>query len=116
MHTPAMRIGRMIRWGWTTFSAFHERAGPAMDIELEIEGVADRAITEMIRKTVRRLGRQVDRPGEWRVSVAAAETRGRWDVGIRTPTGWHLTSFSESLDALPAVVERTLREQLIAVP
>jgi hypothetical protein len=100
--------------GMDHISAFPERGGVAMHIDLEIEGVADRAITEMIRKTVRRLGRQVDRPGEWRVTIAPSEARGRWDLGIRAPTGWHLTSFSESLAALPAVVERTLREQLIA--
>jgi hypothetical protein len=87
-----------------------------MDIELEIEGVADRAIMQTIQKAVRRVGRQVDRPGEWRVKLAPSETRGRWDLGIRAPTGWHLTSHSESLDALPEVVERALRERLIAVP
>jgi hypothetical protein len=87
-----------------------------MDIELEIEGVADRTVAETIRKTVRRLSRQVDRPGAWRVKLAPSETRGLWDLGIHAPTGWHLTSFDEPLEALPAAVERTLRERLIAVP
>ncbi len=87
-----------------------------MDIELEIEGVSDRATTETIRRTVRRLSRKVDLPGEWKVRIAPSETRGQWDLGIRTPTGWHLTSVSDSLESLPAVVERTLREQLVTLP
>jgi hypothetical protein len=87
-----------------------------MDIELEIEGVVDRAVTETIRKMVRRLSRQADRPGEWRVKLAPSETRGLWDLGIYAPTGWHLTSFNEPIEALPAAVERTLRARLIVVP
>jgi hypothetical protein len=65
---------------------------------------------------VRRLSREVDRPGEWRVKIAPSETRGLWDLGVHAPTGWRLTSLSAPLEALPAAVQRALHEQLIAVP
>lgn len=87
-----------------------------MHIELEIEGVPDRAIADAIRKRVRMLRQQVDRPGDWRVTIAPSETRGQWDLGIRAPSGWHLASFDEPVEGLPAVVERTLRERLVIIP
>lgn len=84
-----------------------------MDIELEIEGVFDRAIADAIRKRVRTLRRQIDRPGDWRVTLAPSETRGEWDLGIRAPSAaWHLASFAEPIDRLPDVIERNLREHL----
>jgi len=82
-----------------------------MDIELEIEGVSDRTIADAIRKRVRRLGKQIVRPGEWRVTIGPSETRGEWDLGIRTPSECHLDSFTELVDRLPDIVERKLRER-----
>jgi hypothetical protein len=83
-----------------------------MEIELEIEGVADRAVADAIRKMVRRLGRQLRRPGDLRIRVAASETRGTWDLGIQDASGWHLTSLIEPVDQLPDAIDRTLRERL----
>jgi uncharacterized protein YbdZ (MbtH family) len=84
-----------------------------MDIELEIEGVTDRAIAGAIRKRVRLLRQQIALPGEWRVTIAPSETRGEWNLGIHAPSGWDLTSFTEPVDRLPDVIERTLRERLV---
>jgi hypothetical protein len=81
-----------------------------MDITLDIEGVPDRQLAEAIRRSVRLVQRQFARSGEWRVKISPSETRGEWDVGVRTPSGWHLNSFTESIDVLPAFIERTLRE------
>jgi len=85
-----------------------------VNIELDIEGVTDRAITVAITKRVRNLGRQIDRPETWRVTLAQSEVRGVWDLGIHTARGWHLASFTSTLALLPDVVERTLRERLTA--
>jgi hypothetical protein len=82
--------------------------GPVMHIELEIEGVPDRAIADAIRKRVRKLRQQVDRQGDWRVTIAPSETRGQRDVGIRTPSGWQLASFDEPVEELPATHHSTI--------
>src|SRR6059058_1418254 len=84
-----------------------------IDIELEIEGVPDRIIADAIRKRVRLLRRQIDRPGEWRVSIAPSETRGEWDLGVLAPSGWHLTSFTAPVERLPDVVEEQLRGHFV---
>jgi len=83
-----------------------------MDITLEIEGVPDRRLAEAIRRSVRLVQRQFARSGEWRVTISPSETRGEWDVGVRTPSEWHLNSFTDTIDVLPAFMERTLREYL----
>jgi hypothetical protein len=84
-----------------------------MHIELEIEGVTDRTITDEITKRVRKLGQSIDRSEEWRVRLAPSEARGEWDLGIRHASGWHLTSSTRSVELLPDLVERTLRERLV---
>ena len=81
-----------------------------MDIALEIEGVADRRLVVAIRRSVRLVRRQFARSGEWRVTISPSETRGEWDVGVRAPSAWHFTSFTETIDGLPAFIERKLRE------
>jgi len=81
-----------------------------MDIELEIEGVADRRLADAIRRSVRLVRGQFAACGEWRVAIFPSETRGEWDVGVRGPSGWHLSSFTETIDALPAFIEHKLRE------
>ena len=81
-----------------------------MDITLAIEGVPDRRLAEAIRRSVRLVQRQFARSGEWHVTISPSETRGEWDVGVRTPSGWHLNSFRDSIEVLPAFIERTLRE------
>ncbi|MEO8260329.1 MAG: hypothetical protein ABI868_23490 [Acidobacteriota bacterium] len=83
-----------------------------MDIELEIEGVPDGPIADAIRARVKNLRHEIERPGDWRVTIAPSETRGEWDLGIRTPSGWQLASFAEPVERLPDVVERELRERL----
>lgn len=83
-----------------------------MDIELEIEGVPDRAIADAIRERVRTLRHEIKLAGDWRVTIGPSETRGEWDLGILAPSGWQLASFAESVERLPDVIERKLREHL----
>ena len=84
-----------------------------MNIELEIEGVSDRAIADAIRKRVRTLSQRIDATSEWRVKLGPSETRGQWDLGIRAASRWHVDSFTASVEHLPDIVERTLRERLV---
>ena len=87
-----------------------------MDIELEIEGVPDGPIADAIRERVRTLRHQMVQPGDWRVTIAPSETRGEWDLGILTPSGWQLASFAEPVERLPDVIEQELRVRLGANP
>lgn len=83
-----------------------------MPIELEIEGVPDRAIVAAIRKTVRAVGREIERRDQRRVTISPSEVRGEWDLGIQLPSGWQLISFMAPVERLPDIVGRTLRERL----
>jgi hypothetical protein len=84
-----------------------------LNIELDIDGVPDRAITLAIARRVRKLGRQINRPEDWRVRLAQSEVRDEWDLGIHSASGWRLASFTTPLELLPETVERTLRERLV---
>lgn len=82
------------------------------DIDLQIEGVTDRRVADAIRRGVRKAWRQFAADGEWRVTVWPSDTRGEWDIGIRTPSKWHLESFRAAAEDLPAFVEQKLQEYL----
>ena len=41
-------------------------------------------------------------------AVRSAWASGTW--GVRAPSGWHLSSFTDTIDVLPAFIERRLRE------
>jgi hypothetical protein len=83
-----------------------------MDIQLEIEGLADRRLVDAIRRSVRLVRRRFAQNGGWRVVISPSDTRGEWDVGVRAPSGWHLSSFTETIDGLPAFVDHNLRESV----
>jgi hypothetical protein len=83
-----------------------------MDIDLRMEGVLDRRVADAIRRRLRMVRRQFATSGEWRVAVCPSEIRGEWDVGVQAPSGWHLNSFTDAIDGLPAFIERTLRGYL----
>lgn len=83
-----------------------------MDIELEIEGVPDRAIADAIRERVRTVRQQFAGSADCRVTITPSETRGEWNLGIHASSGWHLASFTEPVDRLPDVIEQKLRERL----
>jgi hypothetical protein len=89
-----------------------------MDIDLQMESVLDRRVADAIRRHVRTVRREFAARGEWRVTVWPSDTRGEWDVGVRDSFGWHLDSFTDAIDGLPAFVEQRLREyvQLSASP
>lgn len=86
-----------------------------MSIEVEIEGLSDRAVTGAIRKAVRMLGQRIDRSENWRVRLVPSETQAEWDLGIQTASGWDIVSFTAPVQRLAAIVEQRLRMQL-AVP
>lgn len=83
-----------------------------MNIELEIEGVSDRAVSAAIHKRVRMLGQHLRGSGDWRVRLVPSETQAEWDLGIRTASGWQVASFTAPVQRLADIVEERLRAQL----
>jgi len=85
-----------------------------MNIDLEIEGVSDRAVVRAIRTRVRMLARYIGGSEDWRVRLGPSATRAEWDLGIRTRSGWHIAWFAAPVERLGDIVEQRLREQLAA--
>jgi hypothetical protein len=80
-----------------------------MDLEVVIEGVADRLVADGITRQVRQVCKDNERPGHWILTVCPSETRGQWDLGVRGPFGQHFASFTNPADQLPALVAAQLR-------
>jgi len=80
-----------------------------MDLEVVIEGVADRAVADGITREVRQVFKENQRPGEWSLTVCPSETRGQWDLSVRGPFGQHFASFTDHVDRLPGLVAAQLR-------
>ena len=83
-----------------------------MNIDVEIEGVSDRAVVRAIRTRVRMLARYIDGSEDWRVRLCPSATRAEWDLGIRTRFGWHIAWFAAPVQRLADIVEQRLRVQL----
>jgi hypothetical protein len=86
-----------------------------MDLEVVIEGVTDAVLEKEIKRQVHKVSKDTARPGEWRLFVAPSETRGEWDLLVRSPFGNHIASFTERAERLPALVSAELR-RCLAVP
>ena len=80
-----------------------------MDLEVVIEGVTDRVVTQGITREVRQVCKDNERPGRWILTVCPSESRGQWDLGVRGPLGHHFASFSDHADQLPGLVAAHLR-------
>lgn len=85
-----------------------------MDLEVEIEGVADVRLEKEIRRRIRQACKATPRPGEWTVLLSPSETRGEWDLLVRGPFGSHIESFTEDVEQLPALVAEQVRTCLTA--
>ena len=84
-------------------------------IQIAVEGIDDPAIVRQIEDAVRDVIRRAEVRGRWVVAIAPSETSGRWDVGLKGPTGRHFMSFSAALDRVAAVATQHLRRRLASV-
>ena len=82
------------------------------DINVIIDGIDQAAVIAEIESTIRAVIREARVDGKWTVRVAASDTRGRWDLGIRGPARRHFLSFAAVLDRVPALVGDHLRKAL----
>jgi hypothetical protein len=86
-----------------------------MDVDLHIEGVSGKT-TDAIRVRLRQVWELAARPGEWRITISPSETRGQWDVGMTTSSNRWFGSVDGTVDRLPELVDRKLREFLQLPP
>jgi hypothetical protein len=75
-----------------------------MNVEIVIEGVADVRLEQALERRIRTVCREARRDGWSSVLVAPSETRGEWDVAMRTGVGRHFASFVDTNDRLPDLV------------
>jgi hypothetical protein len=80
-----------------------------MDLEVVIEGVPDARVAKEIKGRIQKICRDVERGGEWSVTVSPAGTRGQWDLGVRAPFGRRCASFADRAGGLPDLVAEQLR-------
>jgi hypothetical protein len=80
-----------------------------MDLEVVIEGVSDARVAQEIKRRIQEICRDVERGGEWTVTLSPAETRGQWDLGVRGPFGRRFASFADRPGGLPDLVAEQLR-------
>jgi hypothetical protein len=75
-------------------------------IDVDVQNVADPAVTADIRRTVRNTFGHL--AGSWHVRVSASDGRGHWDLRVRGGFGHHVAQFWASSAGLPEVVDRRL--------
>jgi hypothetical protein len=81
----------------------------AMAVDIVVEGIEDPRIVREIEEAIRdAFGTRSDK---WIVAVAPSEhLRGRWDIGIRGPSGRHFLSVSASRDQLAHLIGPKVRD------
>lgn len=76
-----------------------------------IEDISDPAVIAATRRAIEDALRGVADHGEWTVALAASDTRGRWDVGVRGPHGRHFFSFAAPLARVPEFTRQYLERK-----
>jgi hypothetical protein len=82
-------------------------------ITVVVEGVADAAVRAAIRHAIETVLHTAQVRGKWLIAVAPSETRGRWDLAVKTPAGRHVTSFAAArLADVPALAAQHVARHL----
>jgi hypothetical protein len=80
-----------------------------MDLEVVIEGVPDARVVKAITRKIHEVCDDGGRSGSWSVLVSPSETRGQWDLGVKSPAGRSFSSFRDRDGTLPDLVAAQLR-------
>ena len=80
-----------------------------MDLEVVIEGVTDVGLEKAIKRRIREVCADGARGGWRSVFLAPSETRGEWDLTLRSAAGRNFTSFVDREDWLPDLVGTQLQ-------
>src|SRR3954447_18065261 len=81
-------------------------------VTVAIEGIADAAVAAEVQKRIRMVCRAVPSRRPLIVAIAPSDTRGRWDLGVKSGTGRHVASLSAPLDRVADIVADHLRRIL----
>jgi hypothetical protein len=73
---------------------------------LVIEDVEDPGVVDRTERAVLEIFRGLPLAGSWTIAIAASDTRGRWDLGVRSPRGKHVVSFVATPAQLPDQASR----------
>lgn len=85
-------------------------------VTIAIEGIDDPALMADVRNKIREVCRETRSGGAVTIALAPADVRGRWDLGVKSPAGRHVSSFSATPRRVPEVVTDHLRRILSRVP
>jgi hypothetical protein len=81
-------------------------------VSIGIEGIDDAAVVAAIERAIREVCRVVPFHGYVVIAVAPSDTRGRWDVAVKSYAGRHVASVSAPLARLPELVADHVRHVL----
>jgi hypothetical protein len=81
-------------------------------VTIAIEGVDDAGVVAAIQNAIRAVCREIPVDARCTVALAPSDMRGRWDLGLKSPAGRQLASFSGAADRLPELVAQHLRRML----
>jgi hypothetical protein len=81
-------------------------------VSIGIEGIDDPAVITAIQHAIGEVCRVVPFHGRIAVAVAPSDTRGRWDVAVKSYAGRHVASVSASTARLPELVAEHVRHVL----
>jgi hypothetical protein len=80
-----------------------------MDLEIIIEGMTDVGLEKAIKQRIQEVYAGGPRDGWRSVFIAPSETRGEWDLSVRSGAGRTFASFVDGAERLPELVGAQLR-------
>jgi hypothetical protein len=81
-------------------------------VSIGIDGIDDPAVVGAIQQAIREACRVVPFHGTVAIAVSPSDTRGRWDVAVKSYAGRHVASVSAPLARLPELVAEHVRRVL----
>ena len=83
---------------------------PDPRLTVHIEGVDDPRLAAVIEQAVRSAFWRVRGPSQWVVSIAPADQRGRWAVGVKGRIGRYLFSVDGPAAYLPDLIRERVAD------
>ena len=81
-------------------------------VTVAIDGIDDLAAARAVEHAIREVCRVVPFHGSVVIAVAPSDTRGRWDVAVKSYAGRHVASVSAPVGRLPDLVAEHVRRVL----
>src|SRR3982750_4349157 len=81
-------------------------------VRIGLDGIEDPVVAAAIQQAIREVCRVVPFHGCVVIAVAPSDTRGRWDVAVKSYAGRHVASVSAPMARLPELVAEHVRRVL----